>query len=290
MYIMIFASVLNIILDPLFIFETVPYINIPGLNLGVFGAALATVLTQTLASAIGLYFLFSGKSIVKPKIKNLFKLDKEMDKQLITIGLPNGLEVFLRNIFQVIVLKFVALFGTEAVAATGIAGRIFGFAFMPLIGLAISSSAMIGQSLGTDDIKRSQKTANISGAFGAFLLLIFTICVIIFGEFLIGIFSDDLQVIKYGAEFLTYGTIGLVFIAYGFGFSSAFSGAGYNKPVFVSSAISRWVVQIPFLLITVLLLNLPIIWVWLAYLVGDIADFLVKLYYYKKGTWKYKRV
>lgn len=290
MIIMVLTSITNIIMDPFFIFDTIPNTNINGLGLGVFGAALATVFSQTIASFIGLYILFKGKRNIKLDIKRLFKLIPEIDKKLITIGLPNGFEVFLRNIFQVIVLKFVAIFGTEAVAATGVAGRIFGFAFMPLIGLSMSGSALIGQSLGDDNVERSEKAANLTGILGALILGAFTLFAIFSGGSVIKIFSQDSLVIDYGSQFLVYGSIGLIFIAYGVGYSSAFSGAGYNKPIFISSVLSRWGVQIPFLIITVSILNLPIIWVWLAYLFGDLADYLVKLYYYKKGDWKFRRV
>lgn len=98
MKIMIFSSVLNMILDPIFIFKTIPGTNIPGLNLGVYGAAVATVTSVSVAFILGFRLLMSGKAKLKITFKGLFKLNWGIDKKLLTIGLPSGMEVLLRNL------------------------------------------------------------------------------------------------------------------------------------------------------------------------------------------------
>ncbi|MGM0640095.1 MAG: MATE family efflux transporter [Thermotogota bacterium] len=290
MLIMIFVSILNIILDPLMMFETVPLLNIPGFNLGIFGAAIATIISQSIAFLVGFYILFSGIRGIKPSLKGLFKLNLHIDKELITIGLPNGIEVFLRNISNTLVLSFVAIFGNSAIAANGIAGRIFGFAFMPLLGFSMGGSTVVGQSLGANMIKRSVKTTKIASLVSSFFMIIFTIIVIFFGDNILSLFTEDVEVIRYGTEFLIYGSIGLVFLGYYFGITTAFSGSGYNFPIFVSSIISRWAVQIPCLFIAISIFELPIIWIWLSYVFGDLMETFIGIVFYKKGKWKYKRV
>lgn len=289
MIIMITVSILNLFLDPIFIFETVPFINLPGLGFGVFGAAIATVVSQTIAFLIGFLILFTRTHEAKPRIKGLFRLNKDIDIKLITIGLPNGIEIFFRNLSNVVILGFVSLFGNEAIAANGIAGRIFGFAFVPLFGLTMGASFVVGQTIGAGDIRRSEKAANLTGILGSAVMLFFILMAFGFGENVISLFTNDPIVIKYGTEFLKYGSVGLVILGYGFGLASAFSGSGYNFPFLLSSIISRWGIQLCILIVAINIFNQSLTWVWLSYMFGDIAESLILFYFYKKGRWKGKK-
>ncbi len=138
--------------------------------MGVFGAAVATIISQMVAFILGFYIVFSGIEGVKPRLKGLFKLDWKIDKKLLTIGLPTGLESFFRNLSGAVLLKFVAVYGTAAVAAVGVAGRLFGLAFMPLVGMNMGGSAMVGQNLGINNIERARKTAGTT-AFISFSIM-----------------------------------------------------------------------------------------------------------------------
>lgn len=290
MKIMILASVLNVVLDPILMFETIPWVKLPGLNMGAFGAALATIISQTVSFIIGFYYIFSGKKGIKPSLKGLFRLDKEMSKKLLTIGLPNGLETFLRNVSGFIVLLFVAMFGESAITGVGVANKLGGFAIMPLVGLSMGGSAMVGQSLGAGEVERADRASKVTGYIGMAAMILATAVAFLYGEQIMGIFTDDALAITYGAQMLRFVSVGLIFAGYGFGLGTAFSGSGYNMPLMLSSIVGQWVVQIPVLLITILWLKLPIHWIWLSYVFSDVAITLVKLVFYQDGKWRYRRV
>ncbi len=290
MYIMMTSSLLNVVLDPIMMFELVPGTPIPGLGLGILGAAVATVISQAVAFLIGFSILFSGREGIRPSLRGLFKLDRRIDRKLLTIGLPTGLEGFFRNLSGVVVLKFVAIYGTAAVAAVGVAGRLFGLAFMPLVGLSMGGAAMVGQNLGKDNVLRARETAKISALIGFFFMLSFAIIAFFAGEAVLGIFNKDKEILVYGVSFLRYGSLGISILAFGFGLSAVFGGSGYNIPFVIGSVISRWFVQIPILLIAIMLLKASIIWVWISYVLSDIAESLVMIVYYRKGNWQKKRV
>ncbi len=290
MVIMIFASLLNILLDPILIFDTIPLIGLPGAGLGVFGAAVATITSQTIAFVVGFGVLFSGKQGVLPRVKGLFRLHWPTGKRLLTIGLPTGIEGLLRNFSGVVVLKFVAIFGTTAVAAMGVAGRLFGFAFMPLVGLSMGGSTIVGQNLGVNDTERAEKTARLSGLLGASFMFVFVLVAFLFGPQVMRLFSQEPEIISLGTSFLRIGSTGLVFLAFGFGLSTVFSGSGFNIPFMYASVVARWIVQIPLLVVTISLLQLNIAWVWWSYFLSDFAEFAVMVFYYRKGTWRFKRV
>lgn len=299
MKIMVFTTIINVILDPIFIFSQIPIltnlfikfdIRFTGFGLGTSGAAIATGISQLIAFLSGFYFVFFKTKRLSPKIKNLFKLNKKIDYKLITIGLPNGFEVLARNLSMSVVLKFVSLFGNLAIAAFGIAGRIFSLAFMPIIGLMMGGASIVGQSLGAEKETRAKKTAILTAITSSLIMLIFSIIVFIWGNYIISAFSDVKEVIKMGVDFLKYGTIGLIFVGFGMGLAVVFSGSGYNKPFLFSSLISRWIIQIPILAITILYFKLGIIWVWLSFAFGDFVEFFIFLKFFLDYKWLKHRV
>jgi len=295
MKIMLIASVMNVILDPLLMLGNIEFrlfgnlFSINGANLGVQGAAYATIIAQTFAVIYGAVALFSGKGDVKPNLMKIFKIEKEYASKLIRIGLPNGFEVFARNMSNNVVLKYVAVYGTAALSAFGIGSRIFGFAFMPLIGLNMGGSSIVGQSLGAEDIPRAKKAAYLAAVISSAIMFLFTLVVFLWGGQLISLFDTNPEVVGYGRDFLVYGSFGLIFIGVAFGLSAVFSGSGYNFPFLIGGLVSKWLLQIPFLIIVVSVFKGGILLVWISFLVSDITEFILSLLFFRQGKWKHYR-
>lgn len=290
MYIMIVASITNILLDPLFMFSHFPGTNIPGLNLGVFGAGLATVISTVVAFTLGFIILIKGTDKIKITPKGLFSLDWEIDKKLLTIGLPSGIEVLSRNLAGVFTLKFVSLYGTNTVAAMGIGGRLFNFAFMPIFGIVMGSSTIIGQCLGAEDIDRAKDTAKYAALVNFIMMSIVSIVAIIFPRQVMKIFIDDTNVIEVGKSMIQIMIPALALGGAAMGLASVFSGSGHNIPLLLSSLISRWGIQVPLLYIVTRVLKLSVLYVWGSFIVADAIEMLIVFISYKKGTWETKRV
>jgi putative MATE family efflux protein len=290
MYTMIFSSLLNLVLDPIFIFDKIPLTNINGFNYGIFGAAIATVLSQSVAFLIGLLILMKKDNEVRPRFKNFFKLNFKMDKQLLLIGLPNGFETFLRNFFNIVALKFVSGFGPMAITSVGIGSKIYGFAFVPIMGLMIGGASVIGQNLGSEDLHRSEKTAKLSGIISLIIIITFISLMVIFGKAIVSWFTKNPSIIESTYQLLVLGSLGLIPLSFSMGLSITFSGSGYNFPFFISSLLSRWAVQISVLFIAIKVLHLPLIWIWITYSVGDAAEGIILFWFYKRGKWREKRV
>lgn len=290
MYLMLTASIMNIILDPILMFETIPFIGLPGFNLGVFGAALATVISDSIVFIIGLWILFSGRSYVKLSLKTLFKLNKSITRKLTTIGLPTGVEVLARDLSNFLVMKVLSSFGTNTLAALGICFRFLGFAFMPLFGLHDAGSAVIGQNLGAEKIDRAKKTSltivwmSLSISIAAILLVEFN------APMVMRLFVVDAHVIQTGAILLRIIIPGLIFCSIAFGIGSVFPGSGYNLPWMICGIASRWGIQLPWMLISALWFKLSFTYVVLGYLLSDLAEMVIILYFYKQGKWRHHRV
>lgn len=290
MYIMGFASVLNLILDPLFMFQRIPGIGIRGLGLGVYGAALATVISMTLSFVIGILILFYRKEGVRISLSGLFKLHPSIDKQLLTIGLPSGLEVFVRQLSLALLMKFVTVYGTTAVSVAGIGGKIFNFAFMPIVGFMMGGSALAGQFIGRDEIDHAEATAYIAARINGSLMFLVAIIAFVFPEGVMRVFIDDPEVIAMGAQMIRFTAPVVVMVGYGFGLSVVFSGAGENIAFLITSVLARIVVQLPFLFLVVVVLKKPVNYVWASFLVTEVVEIICLHYFFYRGRWKHKRV
>lgn len=290
MIIMVIAAISNIILDPVFMFDKVPFIGISGFGLGVFGAGLATVISTAIAFFIAFFMILREKEKIEIKPRRLLTFDKEIDKKLITIGLPNGIEMLARNLSSLITLKFVSVYGTATVASFGIGSKLFNFGFMPIIGLSMGASAIIGQCLGAEDIKRAKKTAYITAVLGGIISLFIVLISIIYPREITSVFTSDAEVIELSVPMLRILYIGLVGLSVGIGFGTVFQGSGHNIPFLISSFVSRWLVHIPILYLCVFTFKLPVIYVWITYVVSDFAEAVVLIVEHIKGHWEYKRV
>lgn len=290
MKLMFFSSILNVILDPLLIFERVPGLNIPGFGLGIFGAALATVISITSTFIIGIIILFNVKRRIRPTVKGLFKLNWTIDKKLITIGLPTGIEVLFRNTANFLLLKIITIYGTSAVAVMGIGQRLSGFVIMPLIGLLMGSSTIVGQNLGADQPERAIKTTHYAAAFGGIIMIFISALAWLFPSQIMSIFVKDKEVIELGIDMLRIVIPSYIFLGIAFGWGSGFSGAGYNLPFLISAIVSRWAVQLPFLFLTVYIFELPVIFIWISFFLSEFTEFVVTAIIYFRGRWKTRRV
>lgn len=290
MIIMIISSLLNIVLDPLFMFESIPGTAIPGLNMGIFGASLATVISTTFAFLAGFIFLFSGKSKVRPRLKGLLRLRPELDYKLMTIGLPIGLETFSRHFSLFLIMKFASLYGTASLAAFGIGNRLYGFIFLPLVGLFMGGSTVVGQNLGADNTERAVSASRWSALFSTVMMLIFTLTAQLFSRQIMAFFINDSEVISTGMNMIRIISLSFIPMGASFGLAIAFSGSGHNMPFLLSGVIAKWMIQLPFLLTGWFFFHWSVDVIWISFILSDLVSALFILGAYRKGTWKEIRV
>ncbi len=290
MKIMIITALLNIILDPILMFDTIPGTSIHGLGLGIQGAAIATVFSTFIAFLSGLLILLTGRSYLKIFLSGLFRLTKENVIKLSIIGLPTGLEMFFRQGGQFLLLKFVSLYGTYALATFGIGMRLFNLVFLPLLGLSMGGSAVTGQNLGANQVERSHRTAISAVILGIIITTLIASLTLLSPEQIIRIFVNQSQVIEIGRQMIYIIAPSFIAIAISMGLNTVFAGSGYNLPYLVSGIISRWFFQIPFSALAVYVYHLPISYIWIGFLGAEFIELLVILAYYRQGKWKSTRV
>ncbi len=288
MYITMFTALLNIILDPIFIFDTIPVVGIPGLGLGVFGAALATVISVTISLLIGLWILFGPKSRFSMQISDIWKIDWQVALNITRIGFPPAASGFLRTMTNLIILGFVTTYGMAAVAAWGIIGRLLSLMWMPINGIKQGGSAIVGQNIGAGFGERAEKTGLIAGKLGLISMAVLAFLMFITSPQLMSLFTNDIEVISLGAAALKAAMFAMPVFGLYSGVSTLFMGSGNTLPFLIAGTVGQWLFQMPLLFMVVRIMHLPFAWVGAGYIGLAIGEGLVYLYFCYRGNWREK--
>jgi putative MATE family efflux protein len=293
MYIMLTSTVLNVVLDPLFMFDRIPVpglAGVHGLGLGVAGAALATVLSATAAVAIGLYVLAAGKCNITVPMWRKFHPRIDVMLQILGIGGPAGLNSIMRSMAHWFVTTLVATFGTVVVAAYGFAGRIMEIGILFGVGLNLGVSAMVGQNLGANKKDRAHEAVvkatwlvmGITAVLGAFEF--------VFARQIIGFFTPDAEVIATGVLLVRLLAAAQIWIAMHITMSAAFWGSGDTWPPTIIAGVVEWGVQIPLILLAIHVLRTTETGVWWAMFAASCVEILMTFVWFRRGHWKHRQV
>ncbi|OIO65542.1 MATE family efflux transporter [Candidatus Woesearchaeota archaeon CG1_02_57_44] len=284
-YIVLGTVLLNLILDPLFIFGYGP---IPAY--GVTGAALATIGTQGLASIAGLYFLLSGKQGIRLRLKHL-KPDWPVVRKLFRIGLPSSIEQGSRALGLVAMMVIVATFGTIIVAAYGIGMRIFSFVIIPAVGLSLGTSTLVGQRMGAGKPDEAEEITRTSYQLGFWILTIIGAMFYIFARPITAFFvPGELEVIRAGAAFLRIMSPVFGFLGIQMALLGALRGAGDTKSSMILSLVSFWVIQLPVAFTLSKYTSLSYSGLWWAFPVSNVLTAILCWWWFGRGYWKHKKI
>jgi len=192
LYVLIFSSIMNIILDLLFVIV---------FKLGVFGVALATIIAQFLSSFVVLFILFRSKDVYSLRIKELC-LDFDILKKIVKIGFPAGIQTAIVSFSNVFVQSYINHFGADAAAAWGVYTRIDAFAILPLQSMGLSITTYVGQNAGANKKKRINDGIKIALVIAVLITTIICVPLVIFAPTIASLFNKETLVIAYAATFI----------------------------------------------------------------------------------------
>lgn len=263
------GAVINIILDPIFIFT---------FGMGIKGAAIATIIGQSFSALISLYGLFRKESLLKMDFKN-FKFNVPMVKQIYEVGFPSILMQSVGAFLVIFLNRIVGQFTEVAVSVLGVYFKLESFVMMPVYGLGQGILPLVAFNYGAHQYERIHQTYHYGVRISFVLMLIGLIIFQIFPAQLMGIFTDDMAMILMGVR--TLRIISLYFIPA--------SLAIINSIYFQSMGIGRYSLIVSFLRQIGLLLplahlfaNFGLDYVWFAYPVAEILALFVSMHFYRK--------
>ena len=278
------ANILDLILDPLFIFGIGPFPE-----LGVKGAAIATNIGRGTAVIFQFYLLFSGKHRIKLDL-SILKIDFKVIRKLIKISYGGIFQYLIATSSWIGLVRIISIFGSEIVAGYTIAIRIIIFSLLPSWGISNAAATLVGQNLGANKPDRAEKSVWITGKINMIIMGIMGIIFVIFPDFFVKLFIDDPVVVSSGSSCLRIVSFG--FIAYGLGMvlANAFNGAGDTITPTKINFISFWIIEIPIAYILSLPFGMREEGVFLSIIIAEIVMTILAAYLFKQGKWKLKIV
>ncbi|WP_339865071.1 MATE family efflux transporter [uncultured Algoriphagus sp.] len=285
MYIVLGTVLLNLVLDPLFIFG---YGSVEGY--GVAGAAVASIITQGLSALVGIVILFRGKKGIKIRLADM-KPDFQWIKRMFELGIPASLEQSSRSAVLTVLVMLVTSFGSGVVAAYGIGARILSLVIVPAQGLAMATTTMVGQNIGASKIKKAESIGNLSVKVAFFGLTGIGLLLFVFAENLTAFFvPNDPEVIRDGATFIrimapSFGLLGVNQVLNGL-----FNGARFTQASLLISIFSLWIVRFPTAFVLSQKTTLAFEGIWWAFPISNFIAALVAFIYFKTGHWKIRTI
>ena len=249
---MVIGQVINIVLDPIFILApgnklfgiTLPF----GFNMGVKGAAIATVIGNIASVLYFIVYFMRGKSILSISPKR-FSAKDGIVKGVVSVGLPASLNNLLMSLSNIVVNIFLAKYGDNAVAAMGVAMKANMLVVMLQIGLAQGIQPLVGYCYGAKNYNRMKKSILFGMMCNVIIGGTVTLFYLGFRRQVIQLFIDNTAVINYGVKMLEAlmapGTLlGVMFII-----NFAFQGMGKGMQSFILAAGRQGLIYLPLLII-----------------------------------------
>ena len=274
LYFLIIATILNIILDIIFIIY---------LNMGISGAALATVIAQGVSFIFSIIYLNKKHKLINIKIKEM-KFNNKIFNKGLRLGIPSAIQQMLFSFGNIALQSLVNSYGASAMAAFGAGLRIESFISLPIINLGAAVSTFVAQNKGAKKFDRIHKGIKYSVYISIILAVTVAFLFVFLSKELIMMFNSDTDVLEIGSRYLN--TIGpfFIFICISFMLTSAIKGAGNAIFPLISSIISLWLARIPGSYFFSNLIGVN--GIWLGIPIGWIIGFFITLIYYKKANWQ----
>ena len=275
------ASIINIILDPIFIFGIGAWEG-----WGLKGAAIATVIGRGVGVIYQCYYLFKGNGLIK-MTRSHFIPDWTIIRSLISIAWPATFQFIIASGSWIILTRLVAVTGgADASAGYQVAIRNLIFFILPAWGLSNAAATLVGQNLGANQPERAEKSVMLTAKYNAWFMSAVMLLFIFFAGPIIRIFTSEPAVISFGKQALQIVGAGYIFYGIGMVMIQAFNGAGDTRTPTIINLAGFWLFQIPLAYFLADVLKLGPEGAFIAIPVAETAIAVAAIILFRKGKWK----
>ena len=313
MAVMFLSVLLNVVLDPFLIFGFAdnPVFDwlaaVPGVaalepvaveaalfaatgfaGYGIEGAALATIVSRGVATAVGLWLLFAtgvGPAVTLAHLKP----DLEFIEDIVRLGLPSSVEQTTSAMAMITLTAMVVTFSPPVVAAYGLGNRLISLVFLPAMGLGRAIDTMVGQNLGANRPDRAARAVKLAAGTGAGVMLLVAVVAVAFTEPIVGAFLGDVPdapaTIAYAVEYVRIRSVEFAFIGITQVILGGFRGAGNTKTAMVISMLTLWVGRVASVGYLVFVAGWGATGIWVGMALGNVLGAIVAVAWFARGTW-----
>ncbi len=280
LYYLIVSSLLNIVLDLLFV---------GAFGFGVKGAAIATVLSQTVSALLCLRQLTRKGTVYQLEWKK-FRIDLQSLKEIVKYGLPTGVQNSVIGFANVLVQTHINSFGALAMAACGAYSRIEGFVFLPIMSVSMALTSYIGQNLGAKEYERAKQGARFGILTSITMAEIVGIVLFFFGGFFISTFIQDAdpeavaEIIAIGAKQCRLEALFFFLLAFSHSIAGICRGAGKAIVPMLIMLIVWCVIRIIYITVAMRISH-TIELLFAAYPLTWFISSVIYFIYYRKSDW-----
>jgi len=266
-------NALNILFNYLFMFGPGPF---PAL--GIDGAALGTVISRGIGAVAGITILYSGRNVVTIRSWRYWP-NLQLFKDILSIGVPSGLQGIARNSTQILVIRIITSTsaGAFGAAALAIGYQIESLIFMPVLGLNVAATALVGQSLGAWQPAEARLRGNIAIGIGVALTIVLCVPMVFFAPFLIKLFDPSAHpiILSAGTSYLRIHGLFLPIVAISMVVNGSLRGAGDTMPGLWGTILGRIIVAVSLAYLFAIILDFGIVGVWWASVIGTAVQTIV---------------
>ncbi len=272
------GTILNIILDPIFIFKLEQYGNI-GFGMGVRGAAMATVISQLIVFLIFIYMLFiKDHAYITFNLKD-FVPSKFILWDIIKVGLPASLSMIIMALGQGVFNKILIHYSSQTVAAYQVAGRLDMLIFLPIFAIAGGMTTLVGMFYGAKEIGALNNIVRY-GMMSAFIItLVSSSFVYFFADIFSSWFTDDQEIIDVSVGFLRLLCLIYPLVAIAITSGRVMQGLGKGLPVLLITIVRVLGISAPLALYFSFVLEKPVEWNWYAMMIAAATSFIIALWW-----------
>ena len=280
MYLMGASVLANAILDPFLIFGWGP---LP--ELGVAGAAYATVASRGVAALVGIWLLATGRVVIRLRSHWLLPRWRWI-REILKVGIPNAVDHVGMSLGFVVLMGLVAGFGTVVVAAYGVGQRLINLINVAIWGATTALLTMVGQNLGADQPDRAEEIAHRGIRSTVAVLFGFSLITFLLREPLYRAFIAAPDVIREGSRFLAIFGFSVPFFGLFAATSAVFRGAGHTVPPMVFSLLRLWVFRILLSWLLAYRMDMGPTGLWAGMALSNLLGGLLIYAWLLRGTWK----
>lgn len=277
-----YATVMNIILDPLMIFGVWPFPR-----MGVAGAAAATVISQAFSGALAWRYMLKKSNLLGRSLSD-YRIDPELSKATLRVGLPVGVQQMVMSVGMLVVSSVINSFGETVVAGFGAGARLDQFAVMPAMSVGLAVSGMVGQNLGAGKHERVREIVMRAGAISVSIACVFLAVAMLAPRLVLSIFTTSPEVLDTGTTYLRIASLTYVPFAIMVTTNGVMRGAGDTFATMVISISTLWLVRVPLARYLSSLPSLGSNGVWWAMVASSLMGMVLSVAYYSTGRWKHK--
>ena len=268
------GTILNIILDPIFIFT---------LGYGVGGAAMASAISQLIVFFIFVYMLFVKEhAYIRFRMRD-FSPSLFIIKDIIRVGLPASMSMIIMAFGQLVFNRILVRFSTDAVAAYQVGGRMDMVIFLPIMAIASALTTLVGMFFGAKEIEKIKFIAKYGIIRSMMVTGVLSIILYIFAPLIVKIFTLDVGIQSIAVTYLRFICLIYPLIAIGMTVGRILQGLGKGLPMLVITSIRILALSAPLALYFIMVLNKSIEWVWYAMIISTIVSVAISLIWLKSA-------